>query len=69
MFTPFNFHDRDPSRKSAQGVKVEKGAGATKPQYFGGTYKEDVKLKLVSISIFSCNKWVCVVNLTYSRLI
>jgi primary-amine oxidase len=48
MFTPFNFHDRDPSRKSAQGVKLVKGAGGATPQYFGGTYKEGVEVKVVS---------------------
>jgi hypothetical protein len=50
MFTPFNFHDRDPSRKSAQGVKLEKGAGGATPKYFGSTYKGDFDVKLVSTS-------------------
>jgi primary-amine oxidase len=44
MFTPFNFHDRDPSRRSVQGVKLTKEAHEAKPQYFGGTYKRAVKL-------------------------
>jgi primary-amine oxidase len=48
MFTPFNFHDRDPSRRSAQGVKLELTGLETKPKYFGGRHEEDVTLKAVS---------------------
>ena len=48
MFTPHNFHDRDPSRKSAQGVTLELGKGTAKPKYFGGRYTEGVCLNVVS---------------------
>lgn len=48
MFTPFNFHSRDPSRLTSQGVELEIKAKGTKPKYFGKTYNEDVKLKEVS---------------------
>ncbi|MCJ1433333.1 hypothetical protein MMC27_002693 [Xylographa pallens] len=44
MFTPHNFHDRDPSRASVQGVKLELGEGGPKPRYFGGRYTEGVAL-------------------------
>ena len=49
MFTPFNFHDRDPSRLSSQGVELEVKATKTKPRYFGQTYSEGVKLKKVRL--------------------
>ncbi|KAJ5774196.1 membrane copper amine oxidase [Penicillium paradoxum] len=42
MLMPFNFHDRDVSRKSAQGVRVDlagKGNGTAKTQYFGHHYE------------------------------
>jgi hypothetical protein len=45
MFTPFNFHDRDMSIHTRQGVKMEVGK---EPRNFGGTYKEGMKLKKVS---------------------
>ena len=48
MFTPHNFHDRDPSRESVQGVKLELGADAHKARYFGGRYMEGLTLKSVS---------------------
>jgi primary-amine oxidase len=48
MFTPFNFHDRDPSRRSAQGVKLDLEADGTKPEYFGGRNEKSVQLKAVS---------------------
>ncbi|KUJ06762.1 copper amine oxidase [Mollisia scopiformis] len=44
MFTPFNFHDRDMSIYTRQGVKMEHGK---KPRHFGGTYNEGVTLKKV----------------------
>lgn len=44
MFTPFNFNDRDASIHTRQGVKMEHGR---EPMYFGGKYKEGVKLKKV----------------------
>jgi primary-amine oxidase len=49
MFTPFNFHDRDPSRRSVQGVQLELGEGTTKVNYFGGRNKKDVELNAVSL--------------------
>lgn len=49
MFTPFNFHDRDPSRRSAQGVRVVKTPNGAKPRYFGGRNTENVQVKVVSI--------------------
>ncbi|KAE9373708.1 amine oxidase catalytic domain-containing protein [Stipitochalara longipes BDJ] len=45
MFTPFNFHDRDPSRLTSQGVQLDINSKKTKPKYFGKTYNEGVKLK------------------------
>jgi primary-amine oxidase len=53
MFTPFNFHDRDPSRHSVQGVRLEMRRGGPpqpewQPRYFGGRYEKDVHLKAVS---------------------
>jgi methyl coenzyme M reductase subunit C-like uncharacterized protein (methanogenesis marker protein 7) len=48
MFTPLNFHDRDPSRRSVQGVKLSKGADGTTSQYFGGTYKKGIEINKVS---------------------
>ncbi|KAF2105040.1 copper amine oxidase [Rhizodiscina lignyota] len=53
IFTPHNFHDRDPSRESAQGVRLDlngagKGANVT---YFGARYEKGVKLDLVSLPI------------------
>jgi primary-amine oxidase len=50
MFTPFNFHDRDPSRKSSQGVRVEKIPGGAEPRYFGGRNMEGATVEAVSIS-------------------
>jgi len=49
MFTPHNFHDRDPSRESVQGVKLELGDGGHKPHYFGGRYIEGVTLNLTDL--------------------
>ena len=40
MFTPYNFHDRDPSRKTAQGVRLELG-DETKVRVFGYDYTQD----------------------------
>lgn len=50
MFTPFNFHDRDASRRSVQGVRLDLGANGPEPQFFGGRYTEDVHLKAVSVT-------------------
>jgi primary-amine oxidase len=50
MFTPFNFHNRDPSRLNSQGVQLDVEAKGTKPRYFGQTYHEGVKLKKVGDS-------------------
>jgi primary-amine oxidase len=55
MLTPFNFHDRDPSRTRVSGVKLqlesEFSLGA-KPRYYGGRFVEDVGLKVVSLRSF-----------------
>ena len=48
MFTPHNFHDRDPSRESAQGVRLEIGASGQKARYFGGKYTHGACLNTVS---------------------
>lgn len=47
MFTPFNFHDRDPSRRSVQGVQLELDGHTTKAKYFGGRNDKDLKLQAV----------------------
>jgi primary-amine oxidase len=47
MFTPFNFHDRDPTRRSAQGVRIDNGNEGTKARYYGGRYRDGVTLKEV----------------------
>ncbi|KAJ6118214.1 membrane copper amine oxidase [Penicillium samsonianum] len=42
MLVPFNFHDRDASRKSAQGVRVDlagQNGGTAKAQFFGHHYE------------------------------
>lgn len=49
MFIPHNFHDRDPSRLSAQGVRLDmrgpgKGSNVT---HYGAQYKEKVKVAAV----------------------
>jgi hypothetical protein len=54
MFTPFNFHDRDPSRHSVQGVRLDLKGGHPQPHYFGGRYETGVHLKVVSL--FLCGK-------------
>lgn len=51
IFTPHNFHDRDPSRDSAQGVRLDlngpnKGSNVT---YFGPTYEKAPKLTLEDV--------------------
>ena len=48
MFTPFNFHDSDPTRRSAQGVRIDNGDDGKKSRYYGGRYREGVALKAVS---------------------
>ncbi|RFU26755.1 hypothetical protein B7463_g9580, partial [Scytalidium lignicola] len=45
MFTPFNFHDRDPSRRSVQGVKLGLSQRGTEAKYFGGKIEDDVEVK------------------------
>lgn len=48
MFTPFNFHDRDASRQSVQGVKLGLSPEGTRADYFGGKIEDDLKVKVVS---------------------
>lgn len=52
IFTPHNFFDRDPSRESSQGVRLELRE-REKTQYFGGRYEDDLRIRLVSISLVS----------------
>ena len=40
MFVPYNFHDRDPSRMTAQGVRLELG-DETGVRVFGYNYTQD----------------------------
>ena len=47
MFTPFNFHDSDPTRLSAQGVRIDTEDETTKVRYYGGRYHDGVSLKAV----------------------
>ncbi|TVY13111.1 Membrane primary amine oxidase [Lachnellula arida] len=49
MFTPFNFHDRDASRRRVQGVKLELGDEGTQARYFGGRHLEGVHLKATDL--------------------
>jgi len=49
MFTPFNFHSRDPSRLSSQGVELDIKEKSTKPKYFGQTYHEGLRLKYTDL--------------------
>jgi primary-amine oxidase len=51
MFVPHNFHDRDPSRMTSQGVFIEKDEakdGEAKVRYYGGRQHEGVTLNVVS---------------------
>lgn len=51
MLVPFNFHDRDASRKSAQGVRVDlagQNGGTAKAQFFGHHYEYGFVLDEVS---------------------
>src|SRR4051794_29018044 len=57
MFTPFNFHDRDPSRHFVQGVRLNLGGERPDPQYFGGRYEKDVNLKAVSLTTIMRDKF------------
>lgn len=57
MFTPFNFHDRDPSRLTSQGVQLDVKAKTTNPKYFGQTYQEGVKLEKVSNMFLIPSLW------------
>ena len=69
MFTPFNFHDRDPSRHSVQGVRLNLGGERPEPRYFGGRYVKDVNLKAVSLATFICGKMVdSIVGGSHSRM-
>jgi primary-amine oxidase len=53
MLVPHNFHDRDPSRDSAQGVRIRMGAnGVEDITYFGARYDNDLFLKKVSSYLF-----------------
>ncbi len=45
MFTPFNFHDRDASVQSRQGVRLQLTPAGPQPNYFGGRNTKGVHLK------------------------
>jgi hypothetical protein len=51
MLVPHNFHDRDPSRESAQGVKLtlkkSSEGGGNDAQYYGGKYTKGATVDLV----------------------
>lgn len=48
MFIPHNFHDRDPSRDTAQGVLIELEQGKeANPRYYGGMHHNSVMLNMV----------------------
>ena len=69
MFTPFNFHDRDPSRHSVQGVRLNLEGERPEPRYFGGRYEEDVNLKVVSLTTITCGKSMdSIVGCSHSRM-
>jgi primary-amine oxidase len=48
MFTPFNFHDRDPSRRSVHGVTMRLHPDGHDLEYVGGRYEKGVRLDVVS---------------------
>jgi hypothetical protein len=55
MFTPHNFHDRDASRASRQGARVDLKE-RNRTRYFGGRYEQDMTVKLVSgVSCSGCD--------------
>jgi Copper amine oxidase, enzyme domain len=69
MFTPFNFHDRDPSRHSVQGVRLNLGGEHPEPRYFGGRHEKDVNLKVVSLTTIMCGKSMdSIVGYSHSRM-
>ena len=65
MFTPFNFHDRDASRRRVQGVKLELGDEGTHARYFGGRHLEGVHLNPVSSLYVLINFVIVGCNLTF----
>jgi primary-amine oxidase len=57
MLIPHNFHDRDPSRASAQGVKLKmkpsSDGGGSNVRYFGAEYTKGLAVDLVRFLTFS----------------
>ena len=54
MFVPHNYFDREPSRESAQGVRVRMqrdGKGENDVKYFGARYDRDVFIRKVMSSL------------------
>jgi primary-amine oxidase len=51
MLVPHNFFDRDPSRASAQGVKLSLktpgDGGGSEVKYYGGKYTKGIAIDLV----------------------
>jgi hypothetical protein len=55
MFIPHNFHDRDVSRETSQGVFIEKDPEkGSHPRYYGGRDMTSVTLDAVSLSEEKC---------------
>lgn len=54
MLIPHNFHDRDVSRESAQGVRLEmktpEEGGGSRVKYYGAKYTDGFKVDSVSTS-------------------
>jgi len=66
MFIPHNFHDRDPSRRTSQGVFIEVDAAKdfeSKVRYYGGRQHEGVTLNVVSF----CSDSACCVRVASNR--
>lgn len=54
MFIPHNFHDRDVSRETSQGVLIEKDPeNGSHPRYYGGRDMAGVTLDVVSHEVLS----------------
>ena len=52
IFSPHNFHDRDVSRRSSQGVRVDT-TESKEARYYGGRYKNDIHVGLVGVYFVS----------------
>jgi hypothetical protein len=65
MLVPHNFHDRDPSRASAQGVKLDMKSssegGGSNVRYYGAKYTEGVAVDLVILPNIFRTEWLLTV--------